>query len=112
MNYPIVGIGTANNKAGQFIKDRVNFIGSNFYGQVTSPEGIEPSFTSYGQLPNTHIDLMIKDNPSYIVWSYATPIAWVTSNGQWVIPSLKYSVTTSKHQSLVRGATQSWVSLS
>ena len=106
-----VGIGTSNSKAGQFIVDRTNFMGSNFYGQTQSPDP-DDRYPAYGMLPSTHILELEKDNPSYIVYSYGTPIAWYTSKGQWVIPSLKYSVTTSKHQSLVRGATQSWVSLS
>ena len=38
--------------------------------------------------------------PTYVVWSYRTPIAWYT-NGQWVKPDIKYSTTTSKHQAKV-----------
>lgn len=37
----------------------------------------------------------------YVVWSYNTPIAWVlddVTTGEVVIPPVKYSVTTSKHQ--------------
>lgn len=34
---------------------------------------------------------------TYVVWSYDTPIAWVT-DGKWVKPALKYSPTTSRHQ--------------
>ena len=37
----------------------------------------------------------------YVVKSYDTPIAWFT-RGQWVIPDVKYSVTTSRHQNIVR----------
>lgn len=38
----------------------------------------------------------------YVVWSYATPIAW--AYGDTVRqPEVRYSVTTSKHQSLARG---------
>ena len=100
---------TSNKNAGDLIAKRIAIRGSNFYGQVTSPDLEE--FGSYGMLPSTHISLLIKDQPSYIVWSYGTPIAWYTANCQWVIPSLKYSQTTSRHQSLVRGSTGSWVSL-
>lgn len=39
----------------------------------------------------------------YIVWSYGTPIAWVVGDVV-TIPDVKYSVTTSKHQSTVRFA--------
>lgn len=36
----------------------------------------------------------------YIVYSYLTPIAWVV-NGEWVQPEVKYSNTTTKHQSKI-----------
>lgn len=39
----------------------------------------------------------------YVIYSYATPIAWQTPDG-WVIPSDRYSATTSRHQSTVRQA--------
>jgi hypothetical protein len=38
------------------------------------------------------------NTPIYIVWSYATPIAWYTDKHGWVIPPAKYSITTTKHQ--------------
>jgi hypothetical protein len=38
----------------------------------------------------------------YVVWSYGTVIAWVTTGGNIVIPDAKYSVTTSKQQGMVR----------
>jgi hypothetical protein len=42
---------------------------------------------------------------THTVLSYATPIAWRLADGSWVIPEAKYSVTTSKHQGIVRVAT-------
>ena len=39
----------------------------------------------------------------YTVRSYGTPIAW-RIDGVWVVPDVRYSVTTSRHQSLVRVA--------
>jgi hypothetical protein len=39
----------------------------------------------------------------YVIWSYQTPIAWRTQ-GQWIQPADKYSVTTSKQQGTVRRA--------
>ena len=95
-----VGIGTANSKAGQYIASRSNFIGSNFYGQTQSPDP-DDRYPAYGMLPSTHISLLESENPSYIIYSYGTPIAWYGTHG-WHIPALKYSVSTSKHQSLVR----------
>lgn len=40
----------------------------------------------------------------YVVYSYGTPIAWHDSATGWHIPADKYSVTTSKHQGIVRRA--------
>lgn len=37
----------------------------------------------------------------YVVYSYGTPIAWFGSEG-WYVVAQKFSVTTSKHQNLVR----------
>lgn len=39
---------------------------------------------------------------TYVVRSYATPIAWFDTEAGWVVPDEGYSVTTSKQQSLVR----------
>jgi hypothetical protein len=39
----------------------------------------------------------------YVVWSYGTPIAWFYG-GVWSVPDVKYSVTTSRHQNIVRAA--------
>jgi len=41
---------------------------------------------------------------AYIIYSYATPIAWRTSDGSWFLPTDSYSVTTSRHQTLIRVA--------
>lgn len=38
----------------------------------------------------------------YVVVSYRTPIAWVMHDGTVVIPAEKYSVSTSRHQNVVR----------
>ncbi len=38
---------------------------------------------------------------TYVIFSYDTPIAWFYKNG-WELDSRRYSVTTSKHQGLIR----------
>lgn len=45
------------------------------------------------------------DCPSidYVVYSYNTPIAWHSASG-WIVPDVKYSVTTSRHQSKIEVA--------
>lgn len=42
-----------------------------------------------------------------VVYSYSTPIAWVTEDGEIICPDLRYSVTTSNHQNLARA----WLAL-
>ena len=39
-----------------------------------------------------------KSSIDYIVFSYATPIAWHTTDGRWHKVSQKFSMTTSHHQ--------------
>ena len=41
---------------------------------------------------------------AYVVRSYYTPIAWFTTDRGWIVPADKYSVTTSRHQGIVRRA--------
>ncbi len=40
----------------------------------------------------------------YVVFSYSTPIAWENADGTLYVPEVKYSVTTSRHQSHCRVA--------
>lgn len=44
----------------------------------------------------------ISASGTYVVLSYDTPIAWWDATTGWVIPDVKYSPTTSRHQSNVR----------
>ena len=42
---------------------------------------------------------------AFVIFSYRTPIAWWTSEGDgWVVPDARYSVTTTNHQNVVRVA--------
>lgn len=44
-----------------------------------------------------------RDSDKYVVYSYNTPIGWFDADLKvWVIPVVKYSVTTSGHQSRLR----------
>jgi hypothetical protein len=53
----------------------------------------------FGRLPHEH--RKSAERATYVVYSYGTPIAWVT-DGEWVVPDERYSATTSNHQGLVR----------
>lgn len=62
-----------------------------------------------GRLPDEWRAVWHEDKNAiiYAIWSYDTPIAWRTyRNGKarWIMPPVKYSVTTSKHQGKVRTA--------
>lgn len=35
----------------------------------------------------------------FVIYSYATPIAWLTHDGAWIVPDARYSRTTGRHQS-------------
>lgn len=65
--------------------------------------GDSGTYQSLGELPTDWRNAIYNDNPSYVVYSYATPIAWKCERG-WVIPPVTYSATTSRHQSFVRRA--------
>lgn len=41
------------------------------------------------------------DHIAYVVWSYATPIAWVYDDGRVVKVDHKWSMTTTKHQGML-----------
>jgi hypothetical protein len=92
---------TSNTKAGDLIADRVAFTGNNLYGVLGSLTGSVIYDT--GRLPDEYEQQLRLDQPSYIVYSYGTPIAWYCDKG-WFIPDAKYSTTTSKHQNYVRRA--------
>lgn len=86
---------TTNKNALQLITDRIGFTGSNFYGVVTAPNFNGKIET--GMLPDQFHYLL--EDAEYIVYSYATPILWY-ANGGWHYPKLKYSHSTSRHQSI------------
>lgn len=53
-----------------------------------------------GRLQGADLEAFNRDNGSitYVVWSYATPIAWVTDDSRVHKVAQRFSVTTSKHQ--------------
>lgn len=60
-----------------------------------------PSQLSSGQLPAEWRGVFysaMDASDIYVVYSYQTPIAWY-ANGIWTMPDVRYSVTTSRHQS-------------
>jgi hypothetical protein len=62
---------------------------------------------SKGRLPHGTYTLAlmndIKASDCYVVFSYQTPIGWVrTDGGKWRIPPVTYSVSTARHQNIVK----------
>lgn len=57
---------------------------------------------TFGELPSTwHASFSRAD---YAAYSYSTPIAWHIEGEGWVMPSIRYSVTTTQHQYAVAHA--------
>ena len=79
----------ANKNAGTRVARREPFTGSNLKG---GPRGL----AGFGFLPGEWRDQFVADRPDYVVWSYATPIAWHGRHG-WVVPTVRYSPTTDRH---------------
>lgn len=69
-----------------------------------------------GQLPAPYAEQYMSERPfiDYVVYSYWTPIAWhvwnpgitgvTAAESYWVYPQVRYSVTTSRHQTKIRTA--------
>lgn len=66
-----------------------------------------------GKLPRTDRSEMIDSVVKYVIYSYDTPIAYWriadwngdgSPNYEWIMPEVRYSVPTSKHQGKVRTA--------
>lgn len=83
------------------VKDRALDIEG--YGSMwtkSTPEGIRRGGWSSGELPTRLAQIMRERDDSIVqvIYSYATPIAWLDA-GQWIRPLVSYSNTTGKHQS-------------
>lgn len=77
-----------------FVAARQPFQGSNLTGRTGQ--------VGHGQLPEQYRDefrsAMKTASDFYVVQSYETPIAWF-AHGQWFVPNVRYSPTTSRQQS-------------
>lgn len=88
------------------IANREDFEGNSISGYVV--QNGTPSLPSLGALSYEWRERFYADRELgiwYIVFSYDTPIAWVTGSGDdkhTVIVDQRFSVTTSKHQGKVR----------
>ncbi len=64
-----------------------------------------------GVLPAEWRELYRASRIDFVVWSYVTPIAWRLADGTWIVPAVRYSVTTSKHQGIVRRTVGDWTDI-
>ena len=94
----------ANKSAESYLRNRVPFTGSNFYGVAGSMLfGSERWYLAGAALERFRND-QDAGRIAYSVWSYATPIAWFVDGEGWIIPPVKYSMSTGRHQGYVRRA--------
>ena len=80
-----------------YIEAGLPFVASALRGTVGAPDWC-------GRLDGDDLTLWREtgDGATFTVWSYDTPIAWRMADGSWVMVSGRFSVTTSKHQGVVR----------
>lgn len=88
-------------RTAEAIRDREDFRTSGaLYGEETGRLGrYDSGYLSGADLDQFYLDHTFVD---YVVWSYATPIAWHWTNGEtsgWHVVNQKFSLTTTKHQS-------------
>lgn len=86
-----------NRDAAGKIRARKPFSGSNFYGFAGST-------TAHGRGSFTAEESAALASATYVVVSYSTPIAWAKDDGPLYVAPHRYSVTTSRHQSICRNA--------
>lgn len=70
----------------------------NFHGREHTPG----RYVYSGHLDG-RIEASTLSSADYVVFSYSTPIAWHLPSG-WVVPSVTYSISTSRHQAVARHA--------
>jgi hypothetical protein len=85
-----------NTEAEQMIRERLPF------------ENKSGSWSAIDGSPNLMFGLGVGDftdeqkeelrTASYVVYSYTTPIGWITEDGRTVVPDVGYGPTTSQHQ--------------
>lgn len=90
-------ISSRSHEVAERIRDRKEF---QTYGALRASKEIGLSSWDSGWLTGDDLEKFHDDklNIRYVVWSYNTPIAWVTSDGVPYRVGQKFSLTTSKHQ--------------
>jgi hypothetical protein len=94
------------------VADRKEFDGNSMKGRIKT----KSNYIATGQMPKEFVDelqadieAMQYDSILYLVYSYQTVIGWWTQENGWKRPDVKYSVTTSKHQSKIPRSDRQYV---
>ena len=67
--------------------------------------GVHPTGSRFGWMPEWAESVLSEVGRAYVVFSYWTPIGWFDyRRGTWVVPRVRYSKTTPRHQYLLRQA--------
>ena len=72
-------------------------------GGYTFTGSASPAYAT-GRLPSQLSPGLRNIETDYTVYSYSTPIAWRSTEGHWEVPNIRYSPTTSNHQTQIRRA--------
>lgn len=80
-----------------------DFNAGNLSGRTTVDYGRRYGMLT-GDALKSFLAALVCEDVFYVVYSYDTPIAWVDRAGNHHVPDVRYSVTTSRHQSKVRKA--------
>lgn len=82
--------------------------GKRFGRGSTSLRGELGGGSTLGELPEPYRSQLVTLSDSGVIsrvlFSHDTPIAWRTVNGMWIVPEVRYSVTTTNHQNVARVA--------
>ena len=61
---------------------------------------------NFGMLPYPFNELLTRHltagHVTYVIQSYDTPVAWHLDDGDWIIPPVHYSTTTTQHVDVIR----------
>lgn len=90
----------------EVLSERAPFVGGGgpMHGNPVSPDVPVP-LPDNCQLPPEWRDALHSAQVDYVVWDYGTPIAWHVLNvAEWIIPEVRYSKTSTRHQNLLRTA--------
>lgn len=91
-----------NTEAEQKMRDLKEFRSKTFYEGSPTLKGTPGGADTVGYLPERFHEQVREAD--YVVYSYQTPIGWVTADGDRVIPDVGYSPTTGQHQYMVKDA--------